>query len=650
MRLSILRVLNLGLCLAAASAAWAQPANNNCANATRITSYNTVGTNVGATVDGDTSCAFNEQTDVWYVLTVQDDGVHYLNTCESSFDTVLSVHRGCPGTTANMIACADDSPDNCGSNPFGSYLSFVENAGETVWIRVAGFGGATGTFTLSYTPSGFGSGNACENSHVAPRPGYSTIGSMLNATNDGSADCGSSSAARDVWYRYTAECTGTLTVTTCGTHDWYGFTDSGMDTVLSLHSGCPNDPGATQLACNDDANVCGEIGAIRDSRVSLSMFAGQIAYIRVAPFGGNFYNGIFRLNIDFSSLCNDNCVNATRMYQNQSFYVASTATATTDGVTNCGSGTARDVWWKFTAPSTNQATFRTCFSNFDTVLSVFQGGCGGPLVACNDDAACFGAAGLQSSVTFTAVQGVTYYLRVAGYNGASGSVTLASDYFPTPTGTYFDPTIITPGEDVVGSLFNAYTSSASVSCHGQPRYNQAGWYRFNPPCNGNLTVTTCGSYNIPGGPGMDTVVSLHTLPYDWQDTEFACNDDTPGCSSGLDSRVTTPVAFGVPVYIRVTNFSLPTGGGYGNGMFRIQANYVPLPLTCDSIDFNNDTSVFDPQDIEAFLSVYSEGPCIPSNATCNDIDFNNDCSLFDPCDIASFLVMYSEGPCTSCGQ
>ena len=71
--------------------------------------------------------------------------------------------------------------------------------------------------------------------------------------------------------------------------------------------------------------------------------------------------------------------------------------------------------------------------------------------------------------------------------------------------------------------------------------------------------------------------------------------------------------------------------------------------TCDSIDFNNDTSFFDPQDIEAFLSVYSEGPCIPSSATCNDIDFNNDTSVFDPCDINSFLVVYSEGPCTPCG-
>ncbi len=74
-----------------------------------------------------------------------------------------------------------------------------------------------------------------------------------------------------------------------------------------------------------------------------------------------------------------------------------------------------------------------------------------------------------------------------------------------------------------------------------------------------------------------------------------------------------------------------------------------LASCCDSIDFNNDTSMFDPQDIDAFLSVYGEGPCIPETATCNDIDFNNDTSVFDPCDIDSFLTVYGEGPCTPCG-
>jgi hypothetical protein len=75
-----------------------------------------------------------------------------------------------------------------------------------------------------------------------------------------------------------------------------------------------------------------------------------------------------------------------------------------------------------------------------------------------------------------------------------------------------------------------------------------------------------------------------------------------------------------------------------------------VPAGCDSIDFNNDGSSADTQDIDAFLSVFSEGPCVPAGAMCGDIDFNNDGSVFDPCDVDAFLLVFSEGPCTLCGQ
>jgi hypothetical protein len=78
---------------------------------------------------------------------------------------------------------------------------------------------------------------------------------------------------------------------------------------------------------------------------------------------------------------------------------------------------------------------------------------------------------------------------------------------------------------------------------------------------------------------------------------------------------------------------------------------IALPShLCDPIDFNNDGSLFDPTDIDAFLSVFSEGPCIPATAICNDVDFNNDGSGFDPCDIDAFNLVFAEGPCTACGQ
>lgn len=95
------------------------------------------------------------------------------------------------------------------------------------------------------------------------------------------------------------------------------------------------------------------------------------------------------------------------------------------------------------------------------------------------------------------------------------------------------------------------------------------------------------------------------------------------------------------------NASIRTGVQFVPGIISIAFGHPPL--ACGSIDFNNDGSEFDPQDIDAFLSVYSEGPCVPDVATCDSIDFNIDGSLFDPCDIDSFLTMFAEGPCTPCG-
>jgi hypothetical protein len=91
-----------------------------------------------------------------------------------------------------------------------------------------------------------------------------------------------------------------------------------------------------------------------------------------------------------------------------------------------------------------------------------------------------------------------------------------------------------------------------------------------------------------------------------------------------------------------------TGGTFSlTGGFWVGGTTGP---TCNDIDINNDGSLFDPTDIDAYLSVFSEGPCIPGTQVCDDIDFNNDGSLFDPCDIDSFLLVFSEGPCTLCGN
>ncbi len=116
---------------------------------------------------------------------------------------------------------------------------------------------------------------------------------------------------------------------------------------------------------------------------------------------------------------------------------------------------------------------------------------------------------------------------------------------------------------------------------------------------------------------------------------------------GVISLPFTPVAAGTQT-IRIT-IEVP-GRRPIVLMPRTVVTVQPFGGSCDSIDFNNDGSFFDPIDVDAFLSVYSEGPCVPSGAMCNDVDFNNDGQFFDPCDIDSFLLAFSEGPCTPCGQ
>lgn len=101
---------------------------------------------------------------------------------------------------------------------------------------------------------------------------------------------------------------------------------------------------------------------------------------------------------------------------------------------------------------------------------------------------------------------------------------------------------------------------------------------------------------------------------------------------------------------RFMTWALPGEGG-STATIRVGVDYVPLRIRvsnnypCNDIDFNNDGYFYDPTDIDAFLSVFSEGPCIPAAAQCDPVDFNNDGSGFDPEDVEAFLSVYSEGPC-----
>lgn len=79
-------------------------------------------------------------------------------------------------------------------------------------------------------------------------------------------------------------------------------------------------------------------------------------------------------------------------------------------------GSTSDIWFQYAATQDGTLAIDTFGSAFDTVLSVYEGGCATPsLIACNDD-----AFGLQSEVVIGVVAGTEYQIQVGGYGGQSG--------------------------------------------------------------------------------------------------------------------------------------------------------------------------------------------------------------------------------------
>lgn len=129
---------------------------DDCADANRACpgpSY--LGSTSNASNDGASSCGLSEYSrDEWYYYRAPNDGMLTVSLCESSYDTVVSVHSGCPGTIDNELACNDDY---CGLR---SRVSLPVSAGEQYWIRIGGFYLETGSFGMTLT--GPGDASDCE--------------------------------------------------------------------------------------------------------------------------------------------------------------------------------------------------------------------------------------------------------------------------------------------------------------------------------------------------------------------------------------------------------------------------------------------------------------------------------------------------------
>jgi hypothetical protein len=83
-----------------------------------------------------------------------------------------------------------------------------------------------------------------------------------------------------------------------------------------------------------------------------------------------------------------------------------------------------DVWFLYNASATGDVTVSLCGSLYDTKMAVYAGSAcpttPSTAIACNDD-----ACDLQSELTFPAIAGEDYLIRIGGYFGDQGSGQMA---------------------------------------------------------------------------------------------------------------------------------------------------------------------------------------------------------------------------------
>ena len=116
---------------------------------------------------------------------------------------------------------------------------------------------------------------------------------------------------------------------------------------------------------------------------------------------------------------NDECFEATAIKAGLR-YAGYNAGAGGISSSHCGYNDTADVWYSFQPTVGGDYTVSVSSTNFDTTLAVYNT-CGGTELACNDDY--FGQS-TDSQVILATVKGKRYLIRVAGFNGQSGSFEL----------------------------------------------------------------------------------------------------------------------------------------------------------------------------------------------------------------------------------
>lgn len=335
---------------------------------------------------------------LWFEWKPEVGGPTTFRTINANFNTLLAVY-----SVKSLGTCCGGIDPVASNDDFGgkqtSQVSFNAVAGQDYRIAVDGYGTATGTFQLAWTPANDDFSQAMVLKPSTGQVSGTTVGATVEPAEWAPNNL-------SVWYTLTPLESGPATVTTWG---------SSIDTTLTVYVG-ETLGNLVAVASNDNAPGSAQ------SKVNFDAVAGQP--YRIAVRGVNGAEGAFALQWSAHRPANDDFVKASTLSG-----VAGSVSGSSLGATgepaepnHAGSLPVASVWYSWTAPETGPAVLTTAGSSFDTVLAVYQGSLGGQLakVASNDD----DGAVSTSRVEFGVTKGVDYRIAVSGKNEAAGAFKL----------------------------------------------------------------------------------------------------------------------------------------------------------------------------------------------------------------------------------
>jgi hypothetical protein len=228
------------------------------------------GSNVGATAEAaePAHAGYAASKSVWWTWTAPQTGRVTIDTIGSNFDTLLAVYRGT--TLASLTGVASD--DDSGGNGTSSVTINV-TGGAVYQIVVDGWGGSEGSVKLNMAflvASQPANDNFTNRATLTGTAANATAVTFYATAESGEPAHAGSTAAKSIWWRWTAPQSGLVTIATTG---------SDFDTVLAVYTGTAVNA-LVVVASNDDGD------ASITSSVTFFAKAGTAYAIAVDGYGG----------------------------------------------------------------------------------------------------------------------------------------------------------------------------------------------------------------------------------------------------------------------------------------------------------------------------------------------------------------------------